>query len=183
MKNMVKAGKVVTKVCEVFHWVGTAMLLAATICSLAAPAWVKYFVGVTAREGIGAELNVYGFEILAPVVEGQMDMHAFFLFGVGAVIILALMAMVFRNLNLMMKKAEESTPFQPDNVRMCREIGIFTILVPVVGLVMSTVCRIVLGAVETSVDLSGIFMGIIVLSLTQFFVYGMQLEKDVDGLL
>ena len=32
-------------------------------------------------------------------------------------------------------------------------------------------------------DVAGIFMGIIVLCLTQFFVHGAELENDVDGLL
>ena len=31
--------------------------------------------------------------------------------------------------------------------------------------------------------ITSIFMGIIVLCLTQFFVHGAELEKDVDGLL
>ena len=68
---------------------------------------------------------------------------------------------------------------------MMREIGIFSIAVPVLGLIMSPVMRIVLGvdAVEISVDMNGIFMGIIVLCLTQFFVHGAQLEEDVEGLL
>lgn len=185
MKSIVKTAKIVTKVAEVFHWVGTALMLAATVCSLAAPKWVKYFVGIDAKECCGAELNVYGFEIVAPVTNGEADMKTLFLFGIGAVIILSLMAMVFRNLNLIIKKSEGNTPFQPDNIRMLREIGIFSISVPVVGLIMSVVCRLVLGvdAVETSVNLYGFFMGIVVLCLTQFFIYGAELEKDVDGLL
>lgn len=50
---------------------------------------------------------------------------------------------------------------------------------------MSAVIRLVIGpeAAEISVSQSGIFMGIIVLCLTQYFIYGAALEKDVDGLL
>ena len=112
-------------------------------------------------------------------------MTTFFLFGIGATIILTLMAMVFRNLSLIFKKSENSTPFQKDNIRMMKEIGIFSIAVPVVGFVMSVITRIAVGAeaAEISVSQSGIVMGIIVLCLTQFFVYGAELEKDVDGLL
>ena len=68
---------------------------------------------------------------------------------------------------------------------MMKEIGIFSIAVPVVGFVMSVIARIVIGAeaAEISINQSGIFMGIIVLCLTQFFAYGTELEKDVDGLL
>ena len=112
-------------------------------------------------------------------------MTTFFLFGIGATVILGLMAMVFRNLSLIFKRSENNTPFQKDNVRMMKEIGIFSIAVPVVGFVMSVIARIVIGAeaAEISINQSGIFMGIIVLCLTQFFAYGTELEKDVDGLL
>lgn len=185
MKGIHKAATIVTKILEVFHWVGTALMAAATVCSLAAPQWVGYFVGIEARECCGAELAVYGFEVHAPVTAGNVDMTTFFLFGIGATVILALMAMVFRNLNLIFKKSENATPFQKDNIRMLKEIGIFSIAVPVVGFVMSSLTRLVIGvdAAEISVSQSGIFMGIIVLCLTRFFIHGAELEQDVDGLL
>lgn len=160
-------------------------MLAAAVCSVAAPNWVKYFVGFDAKECCGAELAVYGFTVNAPVKNGAVDMTAFLMFGIGAVLILAVMAMVFRNLHLIFKKSEHGTPFQKDTIRMMREIGYFSIAVPVIGLMMSVLVRLVVGveAVEVSVDVAGIFMGIIVLCLTQFFVHGAELENDVDGLL
>ncbi|MBQ3127939.1 MAG: DUF2975 domain-containing protein, partial [Clostridia bacterium] len=138
-----------------------------------------------AKECCGANLEVYGFEVNAPVVNGNTDMTSFMLFGIGAVIILAVMAMVFRNLHLIFKKSENGTPFQKDNIRMMKEIGIFAIAVPVIGLIMSIIVRLVTGVetAEISIDMGGIFMGIIVLCLTQYFVHGADLEKDVDGLL
>lgn len=185
MKGINKLGLVVTKILEVFHWVGVALMAAAVVCSAAAPEWVGLFVGVDAKDCCGANLEVYGFEVNAPVVNGNMDMTSFMLFGIGAVIILAVMAMVFRNLNLIFKKSQNASPFQKDNIRMMREIGIFSIAVPVIGFIMSAVIRLAAGVdfVEISIDTSGIFMGIIVLCLTQFFVHGAALERDVDGLL
>lgn len=185
MKDILKIGKIVTKILEVCHWVGAALMAAAAVCALAAPDWVKLFVGVDVIEGHGAELNVYGFEIIAPVKNGVVDMHALFLFGIGGVLILCLMAMVFRNLYLIFSKSDGASPFQADNIRMMREIGIFSIAIPIVSLIMSLVCRLVLGvdAAEISVNMDGFAMGIIVLCLTQFFIYGAKLEKDVDGLL
>ena len=48
---------------------------------------------------------------------------------------------------------------------------------------MSIIVRLVAGdVVEVSVGQSGIFMGIVVLCLTQYFSYGAALEEDVDGL-
>lgn len=185
MKGISKIAKVVTKVVEIFHWVAVALMAAATVCSAVAPSWVKYFVGIDAKECCGANLSIYGFEINAAITDGKVDTVAFILFGVGAVIILALMAMIFRNLNLIIKKSEGSTPFQTDNVRMFREIGIFTIAVPLVGFIMSIITRIALGAeaAEVSNNLSGLVIGVVVLCITEFFIHGIELEKDVDGLL
>ena len=185
MKGLNKLGKVITKILEVFHWVGAALMTAATVCSAVAPDWVKYFVGFDAKECCGANLDVYGFEVNLPVANGNVDMTAFLIFGIGAVIILVVMAMVFRNLHLIFKKSENATPFQKDNIRMMREIGIFSIAVPVIGFIMSVIIRLVTGVetAELSIDMAGIFMGIIVLCLTQFFVHGKKKKKDVDGLL
>ena len=68
---------------------------------------------------------------------------------------------------------------------MMREFVIFPIAVPVIGLFMSFIVRLIIGgdAGENSIDMNGVFMGIVVLCLTQFFVHGAELEKDVDGLL
>lgn len=180
-----RLAKVVTKIVEVFHWVGVALMVAATVCSVAAPSAVNYFVGFDAKECCGAELSVYGFEINASVKNGQVDMTAFLMFGISAVLILSLMAMIFRNLHLIIKKSEGTTPFQADNVRMLREVGIFAISVPIIGYIMSIVSRIVIGVevAEISVSYSGFVIGIVVLCMTQFFARGIELQNDVDGLL
>ncbi len=185
MKGINKVGKIITKIIEVFHWVAVALMMAAGVCSLFAPQWVNKFVGFDAKACCGANLSVYGFEINAPLSNGVVDMKAFLMFAIGAVIILALMAMIFRNLHLIFKKSENGTPFQEDNIRMFREIGIFSIAVPVIGLIMSIITRLVLGVevAELSVNMGGLFMGIVVLCITQYFIHGASLEKDVDGLL
>lgn len=185
MTHINKITKIVAKVLEVFHWVGTALMASAVICSYAAPDLVGCFVGIDAKECCGARLNVYGFEVNAPYGDGVVDATVFLLFGIGAVIILSLMAMVFRNIYLILKKSENATPFQKDNVRMLKEIGIFSIAIPVVGLIMSTVIKLICGVdeMEISINHLGTFMGIAVLCITQFFSHGMELEADVDGLL
>ena len=61
---------------------------------------------------------------------------------------------------------------------------IFAISIPLAGLALSTVCRLILGTdtVETSVRLYGFSMGLVILCLTQFFARGVELEQDVEGL-
>ena len=98
---------------------------------------------------------------------------------------MTVVAMIFRNLHLIFKKAESSTPFTKDNVRMMREIGIFSIAIPFIGFIVSLITRLVCGIdfVEISLDMGGISMGCIVLCFSQFFAHGVELENDVNGLL
>ena len=184
MKGITKLAKVFTKIFEVGHWVAVALTAAVGVLSVGAPKWLGY---VMDTEGLKTqkEISVYGFEVTAANGAGEIDYITLLLFSVGAVIIFARMAMVFRNLHLMIKKSEVNTPFQADNIRMLKEIGIFSIAVPAVGLIMSTIIRLAVGvdAAEISVNLEGFVMGLVVLCLTQFFIHGAELEKDVDGLL
>ncbi|MBE6540925.1 MAG: DUF2975 domain-containing protein [Ruminococcaceae bacterium] len=185
MKGADKIAKVVTKVVEVFHWIAAALMAAATVCSIVYPAGLKYFVDFDAKECCGVELGIYGFEVNAPLTDGAVNMTAFCLFGIGAVLILSLMAMIFRNLNAIIKNSEGTTPFQPQNVKKLREVGFFSIATPAVGFVMSIIAYFVLGSemAEVSNSLDGLVIGIVVLCITQFFAHGIELEKDVDGLL
>ena len=124
--------------------------------------------------------------------EGAVVPAAFVVFFITMALTFALMAMCARNVHLIFKTAEGKTrfskgetPFQPDNVRMVREIGIFLIAIPAVQFIMSIVARIALGPdmVESSLGMSTVFMGLVVLALSQYFAYGMKLQNDVDGLL
>ena len=135
---------------------------------------------------------MYGFRLGVLTAEGIVSWAAFRLFSAAAFLLLPLMAMVFRNIQLILRTAkgktwfsQGSTPFQKDIVRMVREIGIFSLAVPVIGLLLSFLARLVLGAetAELSVNFGGLVTGLVVLSLSQIFAYGMSLQKEVDGLL
>ena len=190
MKTINKIALVVSKIMEVFHWIVAAFMVAVLACSVFAGDWFGSILTDGASE-LGETLSTYGFEIVAVNSDGTVNMTAVALFSVGAIIILSLMAMVFRNVYLILKTAkgetwfsDGKTPFQKNIVRMVREIGIFSIAVPVVGLIMSIICRLVLGVetAETSVNIQGFIMGILVLCLSHIFSYGTQLQEDVDGL-
>lgn len=180
MKVVNKITKIVAKFLEVVHWVGAALMVGVAICAgVGAKEALKHFADVGPFDG--EIISAYGFEV------SLINMKALMMFAIGSVIIFILVAMIFRNIYLIMKKSEGTTPFQKDNVRMVREIGIFSIAIPVIGLIMTIITRLVLGvdvidAVDTSVNYSGFVMGIIMLSLSQIFAYGVQLEKDVDGM-
>lgn len=191
MERLNKVALVVSKILEVFHWIGEAGMLAVLVCSLVAGDWLENILTDGVSEN-GTMLSTYGFELMAVNADGTVNMKAVMLFSIGAIMILGLMAMVFRNIYLIIKTAKGgtwfangSTPFQKDIVRMVREIGIFYIAVPVVGLAMSVISRLMLGAetAEISMSLEGFVTGLIILCLSQIFSYGMQLQRDVDGLL
>lgn len=176
-----KVTKIITKILEVTHWVGTALLIAAGVCALAFPEGLKCLVDF----GENATIDSYTFEASVLGADGTIHAGAFAVYAFGAAIAMILVAMIFRNLNLIVKKSEEESHFAKDNVRMMKEIGIFSIAIPVVTLITSIIFRIVIGVdtAEIVMNGEGIIMGIIVLCLTQFFARGAELEEEVDGLL
>lgn len=183
MKGLDRAARIVTKILEISNWVGAALMAAVCICCLAAPEQLRYFMDVPALRAERA-IEVYGFEMAAADTAGEVSLRALLLFSLTAVVLFSLAAMIFRNLYLIIRRSETGSPFQPDNIRMLREIGLFAVAIPLAGLTMSGILRLALGvdAVETSVSLDGFVMGLVVLCLTRFFVRGAELERDVDGL-
>ncbi len=184
MNAISQGAKVMTKIMEIGHWVATGLMAAMGLLALVAPQWLKL---VTDVEGLieQREVSAYGFEVTVVNAAGQIQRLPLALFALGAVVLFVLMALIFRSLNAIIKTAEKTTPFHADNIRRLKRIGIFSIAVPLVGLLMSVVIRLAAGpeAVEVQMDQSGVIMGAIVLCLTQYFVHGAQLEQDVDGLL
>lgn len=183
MKSINKVTKIITKILEVVHWLSALIFAVAAIYQ--AP-----FISLAKRlfemgEIDTSAVSVYGFEISIANSAGEINATALRILAIGSVIIFSFTAMIFRNLFLMTKKSESATHFQSDNIRMLREIGIFSVSVPIIGLILSGLSRLILGVdnVETGVSFYGFTMGITVLCLTQFFARGAQLEKDVEGLL
>lgn len=190
MKGISKIALVVSKIIEVLYWVAAAATLVMFILSITAGEWLSGILsqGVTK---FGWIVETRGFEINV-AAGGAVNMTAVALFFITAAVLLSLTAMIFRNIYLIIKTSrggtwfsKGSTPFQKDIVRMLREIGIFSISVPIVGIIMSVVSRLVLGAefAEISMQLDGFVTGILALFLAQIFDYGAKLESDVDGLL
>lgn len=181
MKGLDKATRIAAKIFEVAHWIGAVSMIVGLILTVV--------MGEGAIIGNPGEadttLTSYGFELEVVNAAGALNMGAVQMFLVGGAIVMGLMAMVFRNVYLILKRSENATPFQPDNVRMVREIGIFLIAVPVMGLVMSVVARLVLGVdgVESSVNMGSAVVGLVVLCLSRIFARGMELENETEGLL
>lgn len=197
MKNINEINKitmVVAKFIEIIHWMGVFFSSILLIFSIVAKDDVTSII--ENRSSIyNIELNIYGFDVTAVTPTGETNMISVTLSCVCAIIILALMAMVFRNIYLIIKTligenkfTKTTTPFQQNIIRMLKEIGMFSISVPVVGLFFGVIiCALSIingiDGTEISVDIQGFIIGLISFSLTNIFTYGAELEKDVDGLL
>lgn len=176
------------KILEVMYWLMEALMLLLLIASVAMPTRISEWISLMNTQ----ELNVQGMGIRIVNSTGELLPSAITIVAVTGVLICALTAMVFRNIYLIFRTARGTTwfskgetPFQPDIVRMVREIGIFCISIPAIELVMSVIGTAVIGTLyaEISVSMNGIVMGIVILCLSQFFAYGAQLQEDVDGLI
>lgn len=68
---------------------------------------------------------------------------------------------------------------------MVKEIGIFYISLPIIGLILSWISRLIIGveSAEISMDMGGFITGLLILCLTQVFSRGIKLEEDIEGLL
>ena len=187
MNKLNKFTSAVSRVLEIIHWAAILGALVMLILSFAAQGVVSDLLN-----GLEPTISVYGFECTVLDAGGAVNFAALRLLCVAGLFLFGLMAMVFRNIHLIFKTSagktwfsKGETPFQKDVVRMVREIGIFSIAIPIIGLIFSGIARVVTGVdgMEMSVDLGGFVTGIVVLCLSQIFAYGMSLQRDVDGLL
>lgn len=183
MKKIGTVTLVVTKILEILHWITAGMAALLAVCCGIVGDRIKGILE-SGVDKYGTSLSTNGLEITVVNAEGVVNMTGVMFFAIGAVIVLGLMAMVFRNIYLVVKKSRTESPFCEDNVRMIKEIGIFSIAVPIANLIISIIACLAAGAdaIQASVSLDGLIMGIVVLCLTQFFAHGAKLEKDVDGL-
>lgn len=194
MKLINKLTMVLSKVFEVVHWIGAVAITIVLLLSIFNADFMSTMFDEGAQE-LGKTLTVYGLEATVVNSAGEINMIAVILFFVASVIVFCLMAMIFRNINLIMKTINgknkhttSTSPFQECVIRMVKEIGIFSIAIPVVGFIISTIIFAVsmisgIDGTELSLNFSSFILGLISLCLTNVFSYGANLEKDVDGLL
>ena len=184
---MNKAVIIISKICEIFHWVGCGFL---TVCTIALITGKEEIISkLTSIKDLNTATDIEMYGLSLDPSGSQNLVGAFILFFLSGVIICAIMAMVFRYTNLIFKTAmgktsfsEGETPFQPAIVKMIRRIGWLCILVPIIELIISCIATVVLGGIESSVQMGIIFFGIVILALSRFFAYGVELQKETEGL-
>ena len=95
-------------------------------------------------------------------------------------------SLIFGNIYKVFKNIEKDmTPFTKENVRLIKNIGIYAIVSPFVGGVISIIMAIIFKSpnFKATIDVTTLFMGFVVLCLSQFFAHGVELEDEVNGLL
>lgn len=187
-KNINKITKVVSKFFEILFFLSFLVMIAAAVLSFVIPEKFGNFL----LESVGnGTIATNGFEIAIADKNGNLISAAVKLFVFAGIFTMPCMAMIFRNIYLIIKTCEGKTwfskgktPFQKDVVRMVREIGIFSIMIPVIGFVMSLIARLLIGvdSCETSVQIVGVAMGIAMICFSEIFAYGIKLEEEVEGL-
>lgn len=173
--NILKVGKTVSKILEIICWIGVAALLFVAVVGIVNTEWMAQNMisdsGIT-MNGIEMELNENA--SLASIVIVLLG-------GAAGFIVLAIL---FHNLHKVLSTADEGVCFRAENITRIERIGWLSITMPIIGFVTSVLAKLFGGpdAMEISVDLTGVVMGILVLCLSQFFAHGVKLENDVDGL-
>lgn len=192
---LLKLTLILAKAAEIIHWVLAGAAILAAIISITNPNGFNDFLRTTSDDAI---ISCYGFNAaisqqLTPS-EGPSEIipnHAaitFFCFG--CVVVLSLMAMIFRNVYLILKTsagqtwfAHGDTPFQQNIVRMTREIGIFFIAISALSLLSVIIVGLSAEPGFVSLNYESAFIGLVFLCFSTFFAYGTKLQEDVDGLI
>lgn len=190
--TLTKIATVLTKLLEIGYSIGAVGLTVGFVLLLVDR---NLFPGSLVQGGVlpgeMTEIPINGFSLEIGNPDGSLNVPALCIVLLTGALTLELMAWVFRNANLILrttqgltKFSQGATPFQKDNVRMMREIGIFFISMDVVRFIASCVAVLVLGPerAEMGVMLGDVTTGILMLCLSQVFALGMEMQKDVDGL-
>ena len=182
-----KLTQALAKITELLHWCLAGAMLVGDIITVIYPTAVLNFVKSTITGNF--VLSCYGFEIPIANAGGPLRADMLTYFAFGSAIVLSLMAMVFRNVYLILKTAKGKTwfakgdtPFQNNIVRMFREIGIFFIMTSVMSLISGFIVTFNVGRLSGGFNYLSCFIGLVFLCISQFFNYGTNLEKDLDGL-
>ncbi len=190
---MNKAVIIISKILEISHWVGCALMIAITIVFASGCTTFAPFLSDVTKSS--SHVDLYGYS-LSTVNGGSIPNGALVLFFVTGIFVMTLMAMVFRYIYLIFKTAEGKTkisegvtPFQQPIVNMIHRVGILCIAVPAIEFIASLITQIMTTTIggayetlETYVQFGMIIFGMVIVCLSQFFAKGVELQKDTEGL-
>ena len=183
MANIYKITEVISKIIAILCFIGCVGLIIAGITFIVIDIPDQAVQDEHLINTCGMVISTYGLD----PEKAELVMGIGYLFSA---VIYALLGMIFRNINLIVVTArggtwfsKGETPFQDDNIRMVREIGIFLIAMYIVGLVGTWAVALVSIDIETSTTLLLLALGVIMICLSKMFEYGKELQDAQDGLI
>lgn len=183
---------ILAKTAEIAHWILAGVAVFAALISITNPQGFSDFLSANSNDE--AVISCYGFNaaITQQLNSSEVTPNhaAITFFCLGCIAVLSLMAMIFRNVYLILKTsagktwfARGNTPFQQNIVRMTREIGIFFLAISALSLLSVIIIELAAKPVIVSLNYESAFIGLVFLCFSTFFAYGTKLQEDVDGLI
>ena len=169
MSTLNKVTKTIAKILEVLCFIGAGIAL---ICTIACVAFNGQIASLIASNF--DTITVGGLSAADAGVTPDSLAHSIIAIFIGGIITSSLVAMIFRNIHLIFQTTEGKTwfskgetPFQADNVRMVREIGIFAIAIPFVELISGfAYAALAQSTFHGSLNLTSLIFGLVILCLS-----------------
>lgn len=183
MKKLEKFVVGAVKLVEVIEWVCAICAVVLLVLSL--------FINQAMIESIFTAESSHALDLgFFKVAFDNAEVHAwgisrlhFIIVGISA----ALYALIFRSIHKMFRSVfkDGNTPFSDENVKHIKNIGMYIICMPIIGLVLSIIGQIIFRDINSSITIEAgsILMGLIIICLSRVFSYGVSLQKDSDGLI
>ena len=162
---------------EVFSWFGMAVL----------PMGAAFLIVNRNRLGEleqeGWHFNITGVTERNILREGHLDVLSLVLYCLMMMAVCIAMAMVLHQLCTVIRRIGNGTPFRRDVLGPIRQIGYFCMAIPIARFVFSIITSLILDRTHTVINLTDIFIALVVLWVTRMYAYGVELQDDVEGLL
>ena len=173
---------VLSKIIEVIGWFCAGLLVVTSIVLTISRNYVTeaYTQGVMS----GGSVTVNGADTTEQFME-SVGNGTVALELLPYVVLLIFTALIFRNIYMVFRKSNTASPFSAENIKRIKNIGYLAIALPIAKMVMQLITTLLKGSTDVmlSVSLSEFVFGLVALVLAQYFAYGAELERDVDGLL
>ena len=169
MNRTTKAALYMTRFLEAVQWISVAFCLLALASLPMSDGWLQPFKAWS--------INAFGHRLPFGSAANALPAGQQAAVLCGALLTSAAMALIFGAVRQIIRSTLSASPFQALNTRRLRRIAWLLFVHPCVSFALAIFIP------QTSIELSGVALGILVLCLAQFFAQGATLQQDADGLL
>ncbi len=171
---------VLAKILELLSFTGSGMTLSSliTLAILLATGHINQQLLTDVLTN--PQVNYYGSSVI--LKNGQLFIPGIFICFGSLAIQFILFGFIFHNVGKIFA-LKAGSPFSAENVKRIKYIGYLALALPIVKLALSIFGMIFGVSPSMGVSAYEFLFALVALSLSQYFAYGAELEKDVDGLL